>query len=260
MSPAERQWPGSMNDHDLARFAAQTAGIRLLHLRAQFPGTDPAELGAAGDREAQTLIARLLREHRAGDAVLSEEAPDEHARLDADRVWIIDPLDGTREFADPPRGDWAVQVALWEKDRLTAGAVALPARPVVLSTGQPPPTSPSRDGRLRMLVSRTRPPPFAGQLADLLGAQVVPQGSAGAKTADILLGAADLYVHAGGQHEWDSAGPVAVAQAWGFHTSRLDGSPLTYNRPDPLLPDLIVCRTELAPRVLTACAQISQRG
>ncbi|RPK40069.1 3'(2'),5'-bisphosphate nucleotidase CysQ [Streptomyces sp. ADI93-02] len=260
MSPEERQWPGDMDDHGFARYAAQAVGIRLLRVRARCVGTDPAKLGAAGDREAQALVARLLHEHRPGDAVLSEEAPDDPARLDADRVWIIDPLDGTREFADPPRGDWAVQVALWEKDRLTAGAVALPARPLVLSTGQHPPTSPSQDGLLRMLVSRTRPPPFAGQLADLLGVQVVPQGSAGAKTADVLLGAADLYLHAGGQHEWDSAGPVALAQAWGFHTSRLDGSPLTYNRPDPLLPDLIVCRTELAPRVLTACAQISQRG
>ncbi|GCB50789.1 3'(2'),5'-bisphosphate nucleotidase CysQ [Streptomyces sp. NL15-2K] len=246
-----------MDDHDFASFAAEAVGIRLLQVRAQFTGSDPAGLGAVGDREAQTLIARLLREHRPDDAVLSEETPDDPARLDADRVWIIDPLDGTREFADPPRDDWAVQVALWEKDRLTAGAVALPARALVLSTGQHPPTPPAWAGPPRMLVSRTRPPPFAGRLADLLGVQVLPQGSAGAKTADVLLGAADLYVHAGGQHEWDSAGPVAVAQAWGFHTSRLDGSPLVYNRPDPMLPDLIVSRTDLAPRVLAACARIS---
>ncbi|OIK25488.1 3'(2'),5'-bisphosphate nucleotidase CysQ [Streptomyces malaysiense] len=246
-----------MDDHSFARFAADATGIRLLQVRSRITGASPALLGMAGDRAAQVLLARLLREHRPGDAVLSEEAPDDPARLHADRVWIIDPLDGTREFGEPPRDDWAVHVALWEKNRLTAGAIALPARALVLSTGEHPPAPPTRAGPVKMLVSRTRPPPFAEQLADILGARVVRQGSAGAKTADVLLGAAGLYLQAGGQHEWDSAAPAAVAQARGFHTSRLDGSPLTYNHPDPLLPDLLICRTELASRVLTACALIN---
>ncbi|MEV3860173.1 3'(2'),5'-bisphosphate nucleotidase CysQ [Streptomyces sp. NPDC050095] len=243
----------TLTDHELARFAADSAGQRLLALRARLHAADAAELRAAGDACAQAQLSTLLTAHRPGDAVLSEEAVDSKERLGADRVWIIDPLDGTREFSEPPRDDWAVHVALWEAGRLTAGAVALPARHQLLSTGDgggSVPPLPHR--RPRMLVSRTRPPHFTEQLARALDAEVVPQGSAGVKAADVLLGSAELYVHAGGQYEWDSAAPVAVAGAWGFHTARLNGAALTYNSPDPLLPDLVVCHPGLASRYRSA--------
>lgn len=184
------------DDHAFARACAEEAGARLLEIRAAAaPDTDPRELKAAGDRGAQSLLADLLKRHRPYDATLSEEAADDHGRLRARRVWIIDPLDGTREFAEPPREDWAVHVALWEEGELRAGAVALPARGTVLCTDDPvPPRAPVRR-RPRMLVSRTRAPEFVTRLAEELGADVVPQGSAGAKTASVVLGEADLYVH-----------------------------------------------------------------
>jgi 3'(2'), 5'-bisphosphate nucleotidase len=169
--------------------------------------------------------------------VLSEEAPDDLGRLTADRVWIIDPLDGSREYAEPGRSDWAVHVALWERGDLTAGAVALPA----FEPGPPRPP-----GRARIVVSRTRPPDIAAQVADSINAVLVPMGSAGAKAMAVVRGEADAYLHAGGMHEWDSAAPVFVARAAGLHASRLDGRPLRYNQPDPWLPDLLICRPELA--------------
>ncbi len=213
-------------DHQLARELAAAAGERLLELRAS--GGEPDELRKAGDRLSHEFLVAELARLRPADAVLSEEGRDDPARLTADRVWIVDPLDGTREFGEPPRADWAVHVALWERERsgrrLTAGAVALPARDVVLSTAEPtraagPPASP-----LRLLVSRSRPPEFVTRLAAALGATLVPLGSAGAKAAAVILGEADAYVHSGGQYEWDSAAPVAVARAAGLHTSRIDGS------------------------------------
>ncbi|MEU0385306.1 3'(2'),5'-bisphosphate nucleotidase CysQ [Streptomyces chartreusis] len=233
------------DDHAFARACAEEAGARLMEIRAAAaPDADPRELRAAGDRGAQSVLADLLKRHRPHDAVLSEEAADDRGRLTARRVWIIDPLDGTREFAEPPREDWAVHVALWEEGELTAGAVALPARGTVLCTDDPaPPRTPVRR-RPRMLVSRTRPPEFVTRLAEELDADVVPQGSAGAKTASVVLGEADVYVHAGGQYEWDSAAPAVVATHYGCTVLRLDGSVPRYNRADPMLPDLAVC----APR------------
>ncbi len=195
-------------------------------------------------------MARLGELHPE-DAVLSEEGKDDARRLDAERVWIIDPLDGTREFGEPPRTDWAVHVALVIGGEPVAGAVALPARGLVLSTAAPPSlTNPSH--AIRLAVSRTRPPAAAEQLAGALGAELVPMGSAGAKAMAVVLGEADVYAHSGGQYEWDSAAPVAVARSAGLHCSRLDGAPLVYNRPDSWLPDLLICRPELAERVLAA--------
>ena len=212
------------------------------------------ELRDAGDRASHRFLADQLAEARPGDAVLSEEAADEPRRLAADRVWIVDPLDGTREFAEG-RADWAVHVALWCAGELTAGAVALPALGTVLSTAEPPsPRSPTANG-LRIAVSRTRAPALATRIADRLGAELVPMGSAGYKVAAVMLGEVDAYVHAGGQYEWDSAAPVAVARAAGLHASRLDGSPLRYNQPEPYLPDLVVCRPELADALLTAISE-----
>jgi 3'(2'), 5'-bisphosphate nucleotidase len=245
------------DDDLLARELAGEAGRRLLGLRAQAgSGDDQASLRKAGDRLAQEFLAAELARRRPADAVLSEEAADSAARLSADRVWIVDPLDGTREFAEPGRSDWAVHVALWERGELTAGAVALPAQDSVLSTAEPPAARPAVEpaagAPLRLVVSRTRPPAFVTELAGLMGADLLPLGSAGAKIAAVLRGAADAYVHAGGQYEWDSAAPVAVARAAGFHASRIDGTGLAYNQADPLLPDILVCPPVYAARLLDA--------
>ncbi len=247
-----------MKDH---LFAATLAGDVAAVLRAvRTEGLRGRELGDEGDRRAQLIIAERLRAERPDDAVLSEEAADDKSRLDADRVWIIDPLDGTREFTEPPRDDWAVHVALLEQGALTVGAVALPARSTVLATPDvAPPPKPSGE-RLRIVVSRSRPPAFATGVATALDADLVELGSAGAKTIAVVLGEADAYLHAGGQYEWDSAAPVAVALAAGLHCSRTDGSPLLYNQPDPYLPDLVVCRPELAGPILDAIAAETEKG
>jgi 3'(2'), 5'-bisphosphate nucleotidase len=193
-----------------------------------------------------------LAEARPGDAVLSEEGLADPARLTAERVWIVDPLDGTREYSEVPRTDWAVHVALVVAGEPVAGAVALPARDLTLATDPPPPPPPAWEGPPRVVVSRSRPPVQAARVAEALGGELVPLGSAGAKAMAIVLGEADVYAHSGGQYEWDSAAPVAVAHAAGLHVSRLDGTPLVYNRPDPYLPDLLICRSDLAERVIAA--------
>jgi 3'(2'), 5'-bisphosphate nucleotidase len=190
--------------------------------------------------------------------VLSEEATDDAARLDAARVWIIDPLDGTREYSEG-RPDWAVHVALWEEGALVTGAVALPGLDTLL-TSDPAPVVPPRDttAPLRMAVSRSRPPAIATGVAEALGADLVAMGSAGFKVAAVVRGEADVYVHGGGQYEWDSAAPAVVALAAGLHASRLDGSPLRYNQSDPFLPDLVVCRPEVADQVLAAISRVQR--
>ena len=245
------------DDHELAAWLAEEAGRRLLEVREE--GLTGRALKDAGDQAAHDLLVRLLAEHRPGDVVLSEEGKDDRARLDADRVWIVDPLDGTREFSEPPRDDWAVHVALWERGAgdgstgagdLSAGAVAQPALGETFHTGAPP-TVPDRTAeRLRLAVSRSRPPDFTHGLARELDAELVPMGSAGVKVMSVVRDVTDAYVHAGGQYEWDSAAPVAVARAAGLFTSRVDGSPLRYNQSDVYLPDLIVCRPEIAERVV----------
>jgi 3'(2'), 5'-bisphosphate nucleotidase len=250
------------SDAALARLLADRAGEALLEVRS-----GPAEgqqLKDAGDRRAQQVLAALLAEHRPDDAVLSEEAADSAARLSASRVWIIDPLDGTREFSERPRRDWAVHVALWSQVEgdLIAGAVALPAEGATFSTDRPPtlPGVPASGGRpIRLAVSRSRPPALVADVAKRLDAELVPMGSAGVKCASVWRGQADAYVHAGGQYEWDSAAPVAVARSAGLHTSRIDGRALEYNRSDPSLPDLVVCRPELADRILRAIAEVDTR-
>jgi 3'(2'), 5'-bisphosphate nucleotidase len=240
-----------VDDHELAWQLAHEAGQRLLALRAS--GDGPAEeLRNAGDRLSHEYLMVELARLRPGDAVLSEEGADDQSRLAARRVWIVDPLDGTREFGEPGRTDWAVHVALWQDGELAAGAVALPATDRVLSTWQPEYPPDLDAGALRLVVSRTRPPAFVTRLAADLDAVEVPMGSAGAKAAAVTTGQAHAYVHSGGQYEWDSAAPVAVARAAGLHASRIDGSPLRYNQPDPRLPDLLICREELAPRLLSA--------
>lgn len=222
--------------------------------RLSAAGVTGKELGRAGDRAAHELLVRQLAELRPVDAVLSEEGVADPARLDAHRVWIIDPLDGTREFGEIPRVDWAVHVALTIDGDPAAGAVALPARDLTLATDPAPAAPPTWGGAPRVLVSRSRPPAEAARIADLLGGELVPLGSAGAKAMAVVLGEAEVYAHSGGQYEWDSAAPVAVARAAGLHVSRLDGTPLVYNQPDPYLPDLLICRPELADAVIAAAA------
>ena len=241
------------DDDHLARDLAVVAGHRLVDLRSR--GGTPDELRRAGDRLSHEFLTSELARLRPDDAVLSEEGADDPGRLSADRVWIVDPLDGTREFGEAGRTDWAVHVALWERarDGLTAGAVALPAQEVVLNTVEPPPLPADPPGSpLRIVVSRSRPAPFLPRMAEVAGADLDPLGSAGAKVAVVLIGEADAYVHAGGQYEWDSAAPVAVARAAGFHASRIDGSELSYNQSDPLMPDIVVCPPVLAEALLDA--------
>jgi 3'(2'), 5'-bisphosphate nucleotidase len=291
------------DDHVLARDLAEQAGRRLVERRAQ--GGDPDLLRQAGDRLSHEFLTGELAARRPGDVVLSEEGADHPARLGARRVWIVDPLDGTREFGEPGRTDWAVHVALWESSGrgpgdLTAGAVALPAQGKVLSTLAPPPppqrcdiepviTAPmshrvgpagsgagageadvifggdesarpddgGAPGRIRIVVSRSRAPRLVRNISDLIDAELVPLGSAGAKVAAVVGGEVDAYVHGGGFYEWDTAAPVAVARAAGFHASRIDGSPLVYNQADLLMPDILVCRPGLAPLLLQAIREVT---
>ena len=239
-----------MNDHQLAAQLATRAGELLLTVRDELAEAGESERKAAGDKRSHDFLMAALAEARPADAVLSEEGADDPVRLRSERVWIVDPLDGTREFSELGRPDWAVHVALWESGELVAGAVALPAQGVTLATPEIAPP-PAHQGPPRIVVSRTRPPAIALQVRDQLGGTLVEMGSAGAKVAAVIQGLADVYVHAGGQYEWDSAAPVAAARAAGLHTSRVDGSALQYNRPDPLLPDLVVCRPEYADAVLS---------
>ena len=269
------------DDHELAHDLAERAGRLLLDLRAR--GGDPTALKDAGDRSSHEFLMAELAKARPADAVLSEEGIDNKARLAAGRVWIVDPLDGTREFGEQGRTDWAVHVALWERSaapgdagaagELTAGAVALPAQGITLSTlnageradrrgdssrpsaGVPAGTSPSGSGAqrpLRMVVSRTRASQLVKDVAAILNADLIPCGSAGAKAATVITGDNDVYLHSGGFYEWDTAAPVAVARAAGLHVSRIDGSDVAYNQENPYLPDILVCRPAIAGLLLNA--------
>jgi 3'(2'), 5'-bisphosphate nucleotidase len=240
----------TQDDDALARDLATEAGALLLRLRADTGFADARRLRDLGDRESHRYLADALARRRPGDAVLSEEGKDDLARLSAERVWIVDPLDGTREYGEEGRADWAVHVALWERGRLAAGAVALPAQGRTLSTAEPPPLPDLDSGPIRITVSRSRAPELARKVAERVEAELVPGGSAGAKVAAVLLGDVEAYLHAGGQHEWDSAAPAAVALAAGAHASRIDGTPLTYNRADTNLPDILVCHPDLAAKLL----------
>jgi 3'(2'), 5'-bisphosphate nucleotidase len=241
-----------VTDLELAEAIAQGTGKLLLDLRATGLFSGKA-LGKAGDKVANAFIIEALREKRPDDAVLSEEEKDSAARLSAERVWIVDPLDGTREYGEG-RTDWAVHVALSIGGKPALGAVALPGLgKVMLSQPQPlPEVAP----KLRVLVSRTRPAKEALAVAEALDAEMVPMGSAGAKAMAVLRGEADIYLHTGGQYEWDNCAPAAVALAAGLHATRADGSPLVYNNADPYLPDVLICQKELAPKVLAVLSKV----
>jgi 3'(2'), 5'-bisphosphate nucleotidase len=248
----------SESDAEIAAQAASLAGELLLQLRndaATDTPTDSEALRTAGDRDANRAIMKLLANERPEDSLLSEEAADDPRRLIAERVWIIDPLDGTREFGEQDsagvwRDDFAVHVALWERGHgLTLGVVGLPARGVIYSSDARTVVPPSPAGPLRIAVSRTRPPGFIAALESAGSAKLLPMGSAGVKVMAVVSGEADAYIHAGGQYQWDSAAPVAVALAAGLVATRLDGSPLKYNVPELLLPDLVVCHPDRADEV-----------
>ena len=241
-------------DAQLARHIASTAGELLVALQRSglFQGK---ALGKAGDRVANAFIMEALRENRPEDGVLSEEEAADPARLARSRVWIVDPLDGTREYGEK-RTDWAVHVALTIDGRPEIGAVALPGLKLALCSEHPAALAPLGDKTLRMLVSRTRPAAEAVAVAGRLGAELVPMGSAGAKAMAVLRDEADIYLHSGGQYEWDSCAPVAVAQAAGLHVSRIDGSRLIYNRENPYMPDLLICRKEHASRILALISEV----
>lgn len=262
VSPAAPDLTDDLTDAELAADLAADAGKLLLQVRAEIGFDQPWTLGEAGDRQANSLLLRRLQAERPGDAVLSEEAHDDLARLKSDRVWIIDPLDGTREFSTPGRDDWAVHIALWRRSsngqpEITDAAVALPARGNVVyrtdtvTSGAAPAGVP---GTLRIAVSATRPPAVLHRIRQTLAIQPVSIGSAGAKAMAVIDGYVDAYLHAGGQWEGDSAAPAGVMLAAGMHASRLDGSPLRYNQLDPYLPDLLMCRAEVAPILLGAIA------
>ena len=242
------------NDEQLAARLAAAAGRILLDLRAAGDLAGKA-LGQAGDEAANAMLCRELRAARPDDALLSEEEKDNPARLASHRVWIVDPLDGTREYGEG-RSDWAVHVALAIDGVASVGAVALPGLGLTLTSGAPSALAPA-NAPLRMLVSRTRPAAEAVQVAERMGAELLAMGSAGAKAMAVVRGEADIYLHTGGQYEWDNCAPVAVAQAAGLHVSRVDGSPLRYNNADTYLPDLLICRRELADEVLRLASEYS---
>jgi len=242
------------SDSKLAAHTAEAACRLLVDLRAR--GHPPgAEIGSEGDRRANELILAALRKWRPQDGILSEESPDGPDRLARSRVWIVDPLDGTREYV-AGRDDWAVHVALAVDGEPQAGAVAVPTRARAFRTDDPPTPPLELKRRPILVVSRTRPPAEAGPLAEALGAELRQIGSAGAKAMAVVAGEADIYFHSGGQHEWDNCAPVAVAKAAGFHASRRDGSPMLYNRAPPFVPDLLICRPDLAGRTLEALARL----
>jgi 3'(2'), 5'-bisphosphate nucleotidase len=246
----------SLTDAELAAHLAETAGRILVEVRAS--GVFSAQaLGKAGDQTANQFLVHAIREARPADGLLSEEMACDGSRLTQSRVWIVDPVDGTREYGEA-RADWAVHVALAIDGVPAIGAVALPDHDggVVLRTDRPG-TVPAAASPLRMVVSRTRPALQAAAVAEKLGAQLVPMGSAGAKAMAIILGQADIYLHAGGQYEWDSCAPAAVAAAHGLHISRIDGTPLVYNQADVYMPDLLICRQEHAGPVMRALAEIA---
>nr|WP_081764133.1 3'(2'),5'-bisphosphate nucleotidase CysQ [Sphingobium sp. Ant17] len=247
----------AMSDAALAAHLAEVAGRILVEVRESGVFSAKA-LGKAGDQTANQFLCHALREVRGEDGLLSEEEKDNDDRLAQSRVWIVDPVDGTREYGEA-RADWAVHVGLAIDGAPVIGAVALPGFDggVVLRTDEPR-TVPPAPEKLRMVVSRTRPAAEAVAIAEKLDAELVPMGSAGAKAMAIILGQADIYLHSGGQYEWDSMAPAAVALAHGLHASRIDGSPLVYNQRDVYLPDLLICRQEHADMVLGHIAALAQ--
>ncbi|TPG14306.1 3'(2'),5'-bisphosphate nucleotidase CysQ [Sphingomonas oligophenolica] len=247
----------SMTDAELAAHLAAVAGRLLIEVR-DCGVCEGAALGKVGDQTANQYLVHAIRAARPDDGLLCEEMTCDGTRLDHRRVWIVDPVDGTREYGEG-RDDWAVHVALAIDGVADIGAVSLPALGLVLRSDRPVPLPPIGDPP-RMVVSRTRPPSAALAVAEAIGATLIPMGSSGAKAMAVVRGEADIYLHTGGQYEWDNAAPIAVAKAYGLHCSRVDGSPMVYNCDDPYLPDLLICRPELAARALAIVADLPKGG
>ena len=247
------------DDHLEAARIATAAGELLLSIREEMSarGAESKEMKDEGDMRSHEFIMEELRRVRPDDAILSEEGKDGVERLSSDRTWIVDPVDGTREYSEPPRTDWAVHVAMVVDGKPVVGAVALPALGITRSTADPVAMPEAGAETPRMIVSRSRPPAAALAVAEQLGAELVEMGSAGAKAMSVVRGESEMYAHSGGQYEWDSCAPVAVALAAGLHCSRIDGSELTYNHEDPYLPDLLICRPEYAADALDALASVA---
>lgn len=252
LPPDVESWVG-MNDHQLASALAVEAGKRLVAHRHELveKGTTMWELKDTGDMVGHNFLMAALKATRPTDAILSEEGVDNRERLNASRVWIVDPLDGTNEYGEG-RADWAVHVALWQEGELVAGAVSLPAIDQVLCTDPAPQIAPRTSTKPRLITSRSRAPYAAVIVAQQLDCDAYSLGSAGAKAMSIVMNDADIYVHDGGMYQWDSAAPVAVALAAGLHATRIDGTPFVYNGRDAYLPDLLICRPEFAEPVLDA--------
>ena len=242
-----------MNDHQLAAQLASEAGELLVELQAELGGQKlaPFAVGARGDAAAHEFIAAALNKHRPDDMVLSEESMDDRRRLEHDRVWIVDPLDGTREFSTPNRTDWAVHIALVADGVPIAAAVALPAQGITLATDPAPPTPPAAT-LPRVITSRSRPGRLSRRIADAIGGSIIQMGSAGAKAAAVIQGEAEVYAHASGLHEWDLCAPAAVATAAGLHVSTLSGAALRFNQPDTYVSDFVICHPDLASAVAAA--------
>ena len=252
LGPRQVVSPVVENDHELASRLAALAGDLLIAVRAELSEAEVDVRKDEGDRRSHNMLMHELQAARPNDAILSEEGKDNAVRLSADRVWIIDPLDGTREFGEIPRTDWAVHVALVENGRPTAGAVGLPALQTTLQTGGDLAMPEPWGGAPRVIASRSRPGPAAEAVAEALNGEMIFMGSAGAKAMAVVCGEADIYAHTGGQYEWDSCAPVAVALAAGLHASRIDGSPRVYNNENPYMPDLLICRPEFAQASISA--------
>jgi 3'(2'), 5'-bisphosphate nucleotidase len=246
--------PSVESDQQLASRVATEAGALLVVLRDELDarGTHYWDMKDEGDVAGHRFIVDALRLARPDDVILSEEGFDDRRRLAADRVWIVDPIDGTSEFAEPPRWDWAVHIALWERGELTAAAVAMPSLGRTFAADPPEVLPPYERDQPILVTSRNRNTYAAVMVARSLDCRVGRLGSAGAKTMAVVMGEADVYVHDGGMYQWDTAAPAAVAAAAGLHVSRIDGSPLVYNQPDLWLPDFLVCRREIADAALRA--------
>jgi 3'(2'), 5'-bisphosphate nucleotidase len=251
-------------DLALARDLAARTGARAIDLarRGRWSGRTLAELG---DNAADGFLCGWLAAVRPNDAILSEETTDSRARLTAERVWIVDPIDGSKEYGSGGN-EWAVQVALWVRGRLALGALALSGDGPVLAGicgdsddtlgGEATPvrgTTPE-PSRPRIIVSKNHTPKWAPDFAERLGGTIVTASGVGYKVARVLLGAADVYVHEGSikLYEWDTAAPEAVARAFGWNVSGLDGGELVYNRVPPTTGDFLVCRPASKTRCLEA--------
>ena len=235
-----------LEDVELAQRLARAAGVLLMNLR-DGGAHEGRALGDAGDRQANVFLLNALADERPDDAVLSEESVDDGKRFTAERVWIIDPLDGTREYREG-RDDWAVHVALVARGVVIAAAVAQPMRDEVFDSTT---VALTRDPQGVIVVSRSRPPAFSADIAKALDARVEPVGSAGAKALVVVRGDALAYVHEGGLNEWDAAAPIGVALAHGLHVSDLQGRAIAFNQRDVVLHGgLVLCRPECAAAIL----------